>query len=72
MITKLLVSGAIVLGAAVGLAAPAGAETPNPFSNLSCSCQTPAPTTSPVVADQIHQGIHDALTTDLPAVPGRR
>ena len=63
MITKVLVSGAIVLGAAVGLAAPAGAD-PNPFSNVSCSCQTPASVTSLGVTDQLNQGIHDGLTTE--------
>ena len=74
MITKLLVSGAIVLGAAVGLAAPAvaepnaGAANPNPFSNVSCGCETPTSVTSMDVTDQINQGIHDSLTTDLPAV----
>jgi hypothetical protein len=64
MITKILVGGAIVLGATVGLAAPADAETPNPFSNLSCAgCQTPVSVTSPVVGDQdqIRQGIQDGL-----------
>jgi hypothetical protein len=71
MITKLLVSRAIVLGAAVGLAAPAGAA-PNPFSNLGCSCQTPGPATSPVGTDQINQGIQDGLTTDLSPVRGQR
>jgi hypothetical protein len=70
VVTKLLVSGAIVLGAAVGLAAPSGAD-PNPFSNLSCSCQTPGPATSPDVTDQVNQGIQDGLTTDLPAVQGQ-
>ncbi len=60
MITKLLVSGAIVLGAYVGLAAPAGADPT--FNNLTCSCQTPGSVTSPVVADRINQGIQDGLS----------
>jgi hypothetical protein len=61
VIKKLLVSGAIILGASVGLAAPAGAD-PNPFAGLSCSCQVPPPPTSPVLTDQINQGIQDSLS----------
>ncbi len=57
MITNLLVSGAVVLGASVGLAAQAGADPT--FNNLTCSCQTPGSVTSPVVANQINQGIQD-------------
>jgi hypothetical protein len=63
VITKLLVSGAIVLGAAVGLAAPAGADPE--FNNLICSCAPPGSVTSPDLMDQINQGIRDCL--DLPA-----
>jgi hypothetical protein len=73
VITRILIGGAIVLGAAVGLAAPAVAETANPFGNLSCgSCQTPASVTSPAVGDQIRHGLQDGLKTDLPAVRGQR
>jgi hypothetical protein len=62
VITKLLVSAAIVLGAAVGLAAPAGAEeNANPFSDLSCICETPG--IGPVLTDHISKGIQDALRT---------
>ena len=66
MIGKVLI-GASMAVIAVGLAAPASADTnpngtdPNPFGALSCSCQTPASVTSPNVADQINQGIQDAL-----------
>ena len=70
MITKLLVSGAIVLGGTVGLAATSGAP-PSPFSSLGCSRQTPLPATSPVVTDQINQGIQDGLKTDLSHVGGQ-
>jgi hypothetical protein len=68
VITKLLVGGAIVLGAAAGLAAPAGADPD--FNNLTCSCKAPGSATSPVVTDQINQGIQDCL--DLPAVVGQQ
>jgi hypothetical protein len=67
VIRKLLVSGTIVLGAAIGLAAPAGADPD--FNNLRCSCRAPDSITSPVFDHQIHQGIQDAF--DLAAVPGQ-
>ena len=66
MIAKLFVSATIVLGAAVGSAAPAGAEPD--FDDLTCSCRAPGAVTSPHVDDQLHQGIQDAI--DLPAAPG--
>ena len=78
LITKTLISAAIVVGSCVAGAAPASADPnpastgSNPFSALSCDCQTPASVTSPDVTDQINRGIHDALTTDLPAVQGQR
>jgi len=37
VITKLLVSGTIILGVAVGLAVPDGADPD--FNNLTCSCR---------------------------------
>jgi hypothetical protein len=66
VIAKLFVSGAIVLGAAVGLAAPAGADPD--FTNLRCSCRTPD--ISRAIDDLIHQGMQDVF--DLPAVPGQQ
>jgi hypothetical protein len=68
VITKLLVSGTIVLGAAVGLAAPAGADPD--FTDLTCSCRTPSPDTGRGFDDLIHQGIQDAFK--LPAAPGQQ
>ena len=41
MITKVLLSGVIMFGAAVGAAIPAYAD-PSVFGNLSCSCEEPA------------------------------
>jgi hypothetical protein len=70
VITKLFVSGAIVLGAAVGLAAPAGADPDININNLTCSCRGPVAVTSRHVDDQIDQGLQDAL--DLPAAPGQQ
>lgn len=64
MITKIIMGGAIVLGATVGLAAPANAD--EVFNQLSCTCSVPAPFVSPVVTDRINQGINDALTRVLP------
>ena len=62
MITKLLISGAIVVGAILG-AAPASADNPsqqgtdpNPFAALTA----PAPRTAPVgpgVTQELNQGI---------------
>jgi len=68
VITKLLIGSAIVLGAAVGLAAPAGADPD--FTNLTCSCRTPDPATSPSFDDLIHQGLQDIF--HLPSLPGQQ
>ena len=64
MITKLIIGAAVVLGATVGLAAPAGADTA--FNQLTCTCGAPPPLASPLVADRINQGILDAETRQLP------
>lgn len=75
MITKALVSAAIALGAAVGVAAPATAD-PNTFGNLSCSCHQAAPESTPGVPkpftanDQLNEGIQAAETQPLPGIPG--
>ena len=64
MITKLIIGGAVVLGATVGLAAPASADTV--FSQFTCTCGAPPPFASPLAADRISQGILDAETRELP------
>jgi len=66
LITKVLVSGAIALAAAVGAAAPAGAD-PTLFGVLSCGCQEPAPSDSAIFSDHVKQGIQQGLTD--PRVP---
>jgi hypothetical protein len=66
VITKILVSAAIALGAFVGAAAPASADPnaiggthPNPFGGLSCNCQETAPPGSSAL-EQMKRGIRDA------------
>jgi hypothetical protein len=66
MITKLLVSGAIVVGAILG-AAPASADNPsqsgtdsNPFAALTAGAPRTAPA-SPVQAQELNQGIWAGL-----------
>lgn len=66
MITKVFVSAAIALAAAVGVAAPAGAD-PTLFGVLSCGCQEPAPSDSAIFSDHVKQGIQQGLTD--PRVP---
>ena len=61
MITKILVGGAIVLGAALGLAAPAGAD-PSAFNDLSCSCPNTVSDHGASVVDQMMRGIQAGLT----------
>jgi hypothetical protein len=60
VITKILVSGAVVLGAALGLAAPAGAD-PSVFNDLSCGCPQTVSNRGPSVTDQIERGIQSGL-----------
>ncbi|WAJ46322.1 hypothetical protein OK015_07590 [Mycobacterium sp. Aquia_216] len=64
MITKIIIGSAVVLGATVGLAAPASADVV--FNQFSCTCGAPPPFASPLAADRINQGINDALTRVLP------
>ena len=64
VITKILVGVAIAVIAA-GLAATTRAD-PNPFGNLSCSCQSP-PDVGPVGPGQIIQRIRDGLADPLAA-----
>jgi hypothetical protein len=74
VITKILVSDAIALGALVVGAAPASAapnspaDQPNPFGGLTCSCQKIAPASRQALREQIDRGIQDALS----ASPGNR
>jgi hypothetical protein len=76
-ITKILVSAAIVLGASLGLAAPASADPnpssvgTNPFGPLSCSCRETAPAGSPVLKGEIRRGLGDGLSVSLPGLPHR-
>jgi hypothetical protein len=60
VITKLLVSGAVVVGTAIALAIPTGAD-PSVFSTLSCGCDPRAFVANPPVQDQINLGIQDGL-----------
>ena len=61
MITKVLVSAAIVASAGVGVAAPAGAD-PSVFNTLSCNCQQTVSQRGTLVNDQINRGIQQGLT----------
>ena len=60
MITKMLVSAAI-LGSLVVGAAPANADTnqpdPNPFASLTCTCQQTTPPSGATVSDEIDRGL---------------
>ena len=74
MITKIIVSAAIVLGSLVVRAAPASADAnsagtnPNPFSTLSCNCRETAPTGSPALLEEIARGIRKGLSAGLPGL----
>jgi hypothetical protein len=61
LITKALVTGAIAVVIGVGAAAPALADPPT-FSEISCSCQPPAPLFVPPAPDPITQGIQQGLS----------
>jgi hypothetical protein len=69
VIPKMLVSGAIALGALVVGVAPASADPnspanpPNPFGGLTCSCQKIArPASRQALTQQIDRGIRDGLS----------
>ncbi|MDT7719959.1 MAG: hypothetical protein QOE94_970 [Mycobacterium sp.] len=74
VITKILIGAAVALGAYVGGAAPVSADpnpigsAPNPFGGLSCSCQETAPPGSPVLREEIEQGIREGRTAWLPGL----
>ena len=67
MITKLLVSAAIVLGSVWG-AAPASAgpsqsdTQPNPFGSLTCSCRETTPADGPALSAELVRGLSDGLS----------
>ena len=60
MVSKILVSAALAIGAAVAIAAPAGAD-PSVFNDLSCSCPQTVSNGGSSVADQINRGIQSGL-----------
>ena len=68
MITKLLVSAAIVLGSVWG-AAPASADPsqsdtqPNPFGSLTCSCQETTPADGPALSAELNRGLRQGLSS---------
>lgn len=66
MTKKLLLSGVIVFGSCLGLAAPAAAD-PSVFGVLSCGCPDATPTDSPPRADKVNQGIQHGLSS-VPSV----
>jgi len=67
MITKLLVSAAIVLGSVWG-AAPASADPspsdtqPNPFRSLTCSCQETTPAYGLALSAELNRGLRKSLS----------
>jgi hypothetical protein len=61
VITKALVGAAIAVAAAVGVAAPAGAD-PTLFGVLSCGCQETAPSDSAIFTDHVTLGIQQGLS----------
>jgi hypothetical protein len=74
LITKIVFTAAIALGAATAVAAPAGAD-PSLFGALSCSCTQPSdvPHGKPAVSDQLRQGIQRGLGSlhrDPPSLDG--
>jgi hypothetical protein len=63
LITRTLISAAIVLGSCVVGAASASADTgPNPFGGLSSNCRETAPPGSPALKQEIHRGIRSGLS----------
>jgi hypothetical protein len=60
VVSKILVSAALAVGAAVAIAAPAGAD-PSVFNDLSCSCPQTVSNGGSSVADQINRGIQSGL-----------
>jgi len=75
VITKVLVSAAIALGAGLVAAAPAAADphaidtSPNPFGVLGCNCRQTAPADSPQSRQEISRGIREGLAVSVPGLP---
>lgn len=76
LVTKTLISGAIVLGSCVVGAAPASAGAgpgptppPNPFSGLTCNCQEATPPGSPALKAEIDRGIQQGRSALPPSAP---
>ena len=75
MITKMLVSAAIVLGSLVAGAAPTSADpnhsdaSPNPFGGLGCNCRETAAPGSPALTAEINRGIQRGHSAWLPGLP---
>ena len=65
MITKVLagalVGASVAAAAAVGVAAPAGAD-PSAFGVLSCGCHETAPADSALFTNNVQQGIQQGLS----------
>jgi hypothetical protein len=67
LITKIFVSGAIVLGIGIGAAASASADPisfgtdQNPFHGLTCNCQPQAPLTGTALTQELNRGIRAGL-----------
>jgi hypothetical protein len=74
VMTKILIVVAFALGSSAGAAAPAGADpnpigsAPNSFGGLTCSCRETAPPGSPVLREEIEQGIREGRTAWLPGL----
>jgi len=60
LVSKILVSATLAVGAAVAVAAPAGAD-PSVFNDLSCNCPETISNGGSSVADQIDRGIQSGL-----------
>jgi hypothetical protein len=58
VITRILVGGAVALGAATALAAPADGDPA--FNQLSCSCQVLGPEHGVTLEERINRGIQEA------------
>ncbi|BBZ49246.1 hypothetical protein H7H82_12840 [Mycobacterium heidelbergense] len=56
MVSRILVGATLAVGAAVAVAAPAGAD-PSVFNNLSCSCPQTVSNGGPSLIDQMERGI---------------
>jgi hypothetical protein len=69
VITKVLFSAAIALGAAVGVASPASAD-PSAFGVLNCSCEQVVPDGVTAVPDLTNLGIQNGLAYLQRAAPG--